>query len=187
MASAEAPPDGGAPANTGATPLVRAAGSSVLSAAFGIVSGFAFIAAIAIRYRASSASDAYFAGSLVPLGLAQIFLVVANQIFVPAFTPLAARSPNRLVRNTTVTVAVLVSVVGVLGAFVAPAVVRVVAPGLDAAPRQAAVDCFRIMLIALPLLAIAELLRAAMNARYRYMLAGAARATWNLVAAVFVV
>lgn len=187
MVSADGLPDGGAPATGEPTPLARAARSSVVSAALGIVSGFAFIAAVAVRYRATTASDAYFAGSLVPLGLAQIFLVVANQIFVPAFTPLAARSPNRLIRNTTATVLVLVSAVSVLGALVAPGVVRLVAPGLDGGARQAAIDCFRIMLIALPMLAIAELLRAAMNARYRYLLAGAARAVWNLVAAAFVV
>src|SRR5205807_2268802 len=130
---------GGAPDATGAAAekrapsrMLRLAGLTSIAAGASVVSGLLLDLAIAARFGAGHSTDAFFVAARIPLGLAAVALVVANQALTPAFVASLERrglqATTRLV-SAVLTVVVLGGVLFMaLAALLATPLVRLTAP-----------------------------------------------------------
>src|SRR4051794_37325009 len=66
--------------------IVRQSGFTSIAAGAAVLSGLALDVAIASRFGAGGASDAFFVAARLPLGLVAIIMVGANQALVPLFS-----------------------------------------------------------------------------------------------------
>jgi murein biosynthesis integral membrane protein MurJ len=147
--------------------------------------------AIAARFGAGHATDALFVAARIPLGLAAVALVIANQALTPAF---AVALERRGLRATTRLVSAVLTVVALggvlfmaLAALLATPLVRLTAPGLDPATTSLAASLVLAMFAVVPLSCGAEVLRALLNARRYYMAPAAMGVVMNGLAAFVVI
>lgn len=178
------------PGPTGRTGLLRQSGLGSLAAALGILTGLLLDVVIAADYGAGRASDAFFVGARIPLGLTVLVLASSTHVLVPTFrlwiTAEGRAGASRL------TGAVLTGVVGaalavaVLGVATAQVVVDLTAPGLDEPTRRLAASVARPMFLLVPLVAAAEVLRSLLNATFSILVPAAMHVVVNVVAATVV-
>ena len=194
-AAAAAP---GAPDAAGATAgdeapsrMVRHAGLTSIAAGASVASGLLLDLSVAAKFGAGHATDAFFVASRIPLGLAAVALVVANQALTPAFAVSLARwglqATTRLV-SAVMTAIILGGVVFMgLAALLATPLVRLTAPGLDPATTTLAASLVLAMFAVVPLCCAAETLRALLNARRYYIAPTSMGVVMNGLAALIVI
>ncbi len=175
----------------GARRLVVQSGTTSVAAGLAVASGLLLDVAIAAQFGAGAQSDAFFVGARVPLGLVAVVMVGANQALVPAIsTWLVQRERPESWRLTSL----VLSVTAVLGlafaaviALVAWPLMRVTAPGLGSDAVGVAASVSRIMFFVVPLVALAEILRALLNALHSFFAPAAMNVVLNGLAAAIVI
>lgn len=167
--------------------LLRQSTFTSMAAAAAIASGLLLDAVIAARYGAGRASDSFFVGARIPLGLVAIVTAAANQALVPTFSTWFTKHGERdtwplISRIVTATVVIGLAVAAVAGLAARP-LMAVTAPGLHGDQLDAAASVARLMFFVVPLVALAEVLRALLNARFRFVAPAAMNVVMNGVAA----
>lgn len=129
---------------------------------------------IASIFGASAALDAFWVGYALPTVLPALLTTVVTVAFVPRFVAgLDGREGPQAWRgaNSLFTLILILSMLATVALWVyAEALVRGLAPGLDAATRELAVAQTRILLPSVPLLTVSALLSALSYARERFIL-----------------
>jgi putative peptidoglycan lipid II flippase len=152
-----------------------------------VLSGLLLDVAIAATLGAGTTSDAFFAAATIPLGLVAIVMVGANQALVPAFSTWLVQRSEEQVWRLVSAVLNLTAVIGIgltlaVAALAGP-VMRLTAPGFDVATTASAASALRVMTVVAPLVALAEVLRALLNARHRFAAPAAMNVVMNGLAA----
>ena len=170
--------------------VVRQSGLTSVAALAAIVSGLVLDVSIAATYGAGAATDAFFVAARLPLGLVAIVMVGANQALVPAISTSLERdgraATHRLV-STLITLTVVggVALASLIGLIAWP-LMRVTAPGLSPASVRLAASLARVMFLVVPLVAVAEILRAYLNSRYSFVAPAAMNVVMNGLAAALI-
>lgn len=153
--------------------LLRQSGQTGVAAVVSLLSALAFDLSIAYTYGAGAATDAYFGGARIPVAAAAVALVVANQALVPTFGTWTLQrggsSASRLTGELLTVVFLATGAAAAALAAAAPVVVAVVAPGFDGTTHDTAVAVLRVSALTVPLSAVAEAMRAYLNARYAFL------------------
>jgi putative peptidoglycan lipid II flippase len=159
--------------------VVRQSGLTGIAAAAGVAAGLVLDFTIAIRFGASPRTDAFFVASRIPLGLIAVVMVAANQALVPAFRTSATRRGERPTDHLISMVLCAVIVAGgalvLVSWLVAAPLVHLTAPGIAPGLHQgfdeikAAASMVPVVFAMVPLVAVAEVLRAYLNARYAFV------------------
>ena len=172
--------------------VVRHSGTTSIAAALGVASGLALDVAIASSFGAGAQSDAFFVAARLPLGIAAVLMVAANQAFVPAISTWLAREhgrrrPRQLVTALVLATALVGAGVALAASLLATPLVRVTAPGLDGDAVETAARLARILFAIVPLVAVAEVLRALLNALHSFAAPAMMHVVLNGVAAAIVI
>jgi murein biosynthesis integral membrane protein MurJ len=170
--------------------IVRQSGLTSIAAGAAVVAGLVLDLSIAARFGAGRATDSFFVGSRIPIGLGAVLMVAANQALVPM---VSTRLTERGEEYTWRFVSLLFTAVIVLGAVfwgvavaLAFPLMRVTAPGLARSEIVTATEVARIMFLLVPLIGLAELMRALLNARYRFVAPAAMNVVMNGLAATLI-
>ena len=184
------PPSDDAPAPDpvrGARGLIRQSGTTSVAAGAAVASGLVLDVAIAATLGAGTTSDAFFAAATIPLGIVAIVMVGANQALVPAIATWLVQRSEEETRRLVSAVFNLTAIIGALTVAVfvplAGPLMRLTAPGFSAQTTSAAAAAARVMIAVAPLVALAEVLRALLNARQRFAAPAAMNVAMNGVAA----
>ena len=165
-------------------------GATSLAAALAVASGLLLDVAIAAGFGAGAGTDAFFVAARLPLGISAIVMVAANQALVPAIsTWLATRDEREAWRLTTallVGAALLTGAVTAIAIAIAAPLVRLTAPGLGDSSVAEAVHLARILFPIVPLVTLAEVFRAVLNARRSFVVPALMHVVLNGVAAAIV-
>jgi putative peptidoglycan lipid II flippase len=152
---------------------VRQSGLTGVAAAAGVAAGLILDVSIAIRFGAGIHTDAFFVASRVPIGLTAVVMIAANQALVPAFRTSATRRGERATDHLISMVLCTVVVVGALLVLVswlaAGPIVHITAPGIPASEPSLAASMVPVMFAMVPMVAVAEVMRAYLNARYAFV------------------
>jgi putative peptidoglycan lipid II flippase len=171
--------------------IARKAAVTSVAAAAAIASGLLLDVSIAYRFGAGSATDAFFVGARIPLGLLAVVMVAANQTLVPAFsawrTTKAEDESRRLTSLVLTGVFLIAGVIAVSGSSLAAPLVHLTAPGLSDESTALAISVARIMFFLLPLVSMAEVLRAVLNSRRAFTAPAAVHLLFNGTAAGIVI
>jgi murein biosynthesis integral membrane protein MurJ len=171
--------------------LVRQSALTSLAAGAAVASGLLLDATIASRFGAGAATDAFFVAARIPLGLLAIVMVVANQALVPAFstwvTQKGEQEADRLVSLVLVGTLLVTSALAAAAYLAAYPLMRLSAPGLDAPDAVLAASVARVMFLLIPLVSLAEVLRAVLNTRFAFVAPASMHAVMNGLAAGIVV
>jgi putative peptidoglycan lipid II flippase len=170
--------------------VVRQSGLTSVAAALAIASGLLLDVVFAKRYGATGSTDAFFLAATIPLGLVAVVMVGANQALVPTIsTWLTRKDEAQTWRLCSVLIAAVLvfgaALVG-LAALIAWPLIRVTAPGFTATQVDLAASLTRILFLIVPLVAVAEVFRAMLNARYSFFAPAAMNVVMNGVAVVIV-
>ena len=171
--------------------VVRQSGLTSVAAGLAIVSGLVLDVAIGMRFGATASTDAFFFAAGIALGLVAVVMVGANQALVPTIsTWLQRRGEAETWRLCSVLAcaalvggAILVVVVDLL----AWPLMRGLALGFEPWQVELAAGSLRILMPIVPLVAVAEVLRALLNARYSFFAPAAMHVVMNAVAAAIVI
>ena len=163
--------------------VIRQSGTTSTAAAASVLSGLVLDVVIAATYGAGAATDAFFVAARIPLGLVAVVMVGANQALVPAIsTWLARKSRDETWRLTSLLTLGTLGLVGGLSALLAlfaSPLMRLTAPGMSADSVALAASLFRVMLIVVPLVALAEVFRALLNALHSFLAPAAMHVVLN--------
>ena len=170
--------------------VMRQSGLTGVAAAAGVIAGLVLDISIAFRFGAGENTDAFFVASRIPLGIAAVVMAAANQALVPAFrTSLTKRGDqhtNRLI-SMVVCVVLAVGVLITLAAWLgAGPLIRATAPGISAQEVSLAASMVPVMFAMVPLVALAEVLRAYLNASYAFVAPALMTVVLNGLAAVVI-
>jgi putative peptidoglycan lipid II flippase len=171
--------------------VVRQSGLTSIAAALAIASGLLLDVVVVKRFGATGRTDAFVQAALIPLGLVAIVMVGANQALVPTITTwFIQRGRDETWRLCSVMVcSALVGgmiLVG-LAALIAWPLMRVIGPGFSTEQVGLAASLARVMFLIVPLIAVAEVFRALLNARYSFFAPAFMNVVMNGVATVVVV
>jgi murein biosynthesis integral membrane protein MurJ len=170
--------------------VVRQSGLTSVAAALAIASGLLLDVAIAKRFGVSASTDAFFLAAGIPLGLVAVVMVGANQALVPSITTwLQRRGADETWRLCSVLLCAALVAGGALVAVVdvvAWPLMRVTGLGFTSEQVDLAAGFFRILIVIVPLVAVAEVFRALLNARYSFFAPAAMNVVMNGVAAAIV-
>lgn len=153
--------------------VIRQSGLTGLAAGASVAFGLLLDITVAARFGAGRSTDAFFVAARIPLGLVAVVLVVANQALVPVFNTSIIKhgdaATSRLVSR--VVGAVLLGGAGLLVviALLAHVLVRITAPGISAPEVSSAAGMVPIVFAIVPLIAVSEVMRAFLNARYAFI------------------
>jgi putative peptidoglycan lipid II flippase len=168
--------------------------SAVSSAAalLAMLAGLLIDVALALRFGAGSASDAFFVAARIPIGICALLMTVATQSLVPTFTRARAEGGSRALGTFASKVLTAVLLAGLLlwalASLVAGPLVVLTAPGLSAHEQAMAREMVPLMFLVVPLVAAAETVRAALNASFSFVLPAGMNLFMNgLTAAVILV
>jgi putative peptidoglycan lipid II flippase len=168
------PEDGGRPTGRQSDRAIfRQSGLTGVAAGAGIIAGLVLDVSIALRFGAGRNTDAFFVASRIPLGLVAVVMAAANQALVPAFrtslTQRGDRSTDRLISMVLAVVLIAGAALVALAALIAWPLMRVTAPGITGGEVATAASMVPIVFAMVPLVAIAEVMRAYLNARYAFV------------------
>jgi putative peptidoglycan lipid II flippase len=159
--------------------VVRQSSLTGIAAAAGVAAGLVLDITIAIRFGAGPRTDAFFVASRIPLGLIAVVMVAANQALVPAFRTSATRRGERptdhLISMVLCTVIVAGGALVLVSWLVATPLVHLTAPGIPQGSVhgfdeiKTAASMVPVVFAMVPLVAVAEVLRAYLNARYAFV------------------
>lgn len=167
--------------------MLRQSGTTSIAAAAATASGLLLDVAIAARYGAGSSTDSFFAAARIPLGLVAIVMVGANQALVPAIsTWLVKRGQAETWRLASILLCatfVIGGAIAALSAALAWPLMWITAPGFSPEEVNLAASLARIMFLVVPLVALAEILRAVLNAKHSFFAPAAMNVIMNGLAA----
>lgn len=153
--------------------IVRQSSLTGLAAGAGVAAGLILDISIAFRFGAGQPTDAFFVASRIPLGLVAVVMVAANQALVPAFrtslTQRGERSADRLISMVVCGILLAGAALVLLSWLVAGPLVRVTAPGIKPAEAALAASMVPVVFAMVPLVAVAEVMRAYLNARFAFV------------------
>lgn len=153
--------------------LLRQSTLTAVAAAASVVSGLLLDVVIAATFGANRSTDAFFVAARLPVFAVTVLMAGAYQAFTPTFSTWFTRRRERDVWASTTSVLAIVGALGtgvaVLAYLAAPVMVRLLAPGLGDSSAALAGDLLRILAAVVPLTAVAETLRALLNARYSFV------------------
>jgi len=153
--------------------VIRQSGLTGLAAGASVAFGLLLDITIAARFGAGRSTDAFFVAARIPLGLVAVVLVVANQALVPAFNTSMTKhgdaATNRLVSRIVGTVILAGAGLLLVVSLLAYQLVRITAPGISAAEVSTAAAMVPIVFAIVPLIAVSEVMRAFLNARYAFI------------------
>lgn len=153
--------------------VMRQSGLTGVAAAAGVIAGLVLDIAIAFRFGAGENTDAFFIASRIPLGIAAVVMAAANQALVPAFrTSLTKRGDhqtNRLISMVVCTVLAAGVFTTLVAWLAAGPLIRATAPGVSAHEVSLAASMVPVMFAMVPLVAVAEVMRAYLNASYAFV------------------
>jgi len=154
----------------------------------GVIAGLILDVSIAFRFGAGPKTDEFFVAARIPIGLIAVITAAANQALVPAFrtslTQRGERSTDRLISMVIAFVLIVGSALVLLTWLAAGLLVHVTAPGLPASENGPAASMVPVMFAMIPLVAIAEVMRAYLTARYAFVAPALMTVVLNGLAAV---
>ena len=171
--------------------IFRQSGLTGVAAMAGVIAGLILDISIAYRFGAGPKTDEFFVAARIPIGLAAVITAAANQALVPAFrTSLTTRGD----RSTDRLISMVISVVLIVGAalvlltwLAAGPLVHITAPGLPVGEYGTAASMVPVMFAMVPLVAIAEVMRAYLNARYAFVAPALMTVVLNGLAAAMII
>ena len=154
--------------------IFRQSGLTGAAAAAGVIAGLILDISIAYRFGAGPKTDSFFVAARIPFGLVAVVMAAANQALVPAFrtslTQRGERSTDRLISMVIAVVLIVGATLVVLTWLLANPLVHITAPGIKVVSDYAtAAPMVPVMFAMVPLVAIAEVMRAYLNARYAFV------------------
>lgn len=153
--------------------IFRQSGLTGVAAMAGVIAGLILDVSIAFKFGAGKSTDEFFVAARIPIGLVAVITAAANQALVPAFrtslTQRGERSTDRLISMVIAVIVIVGAALVLLTWLVASPFVHVTAPGLPVDEFNAAASMVPVMFGMIPLVAIAEVMRAYLNARYRFV------------------
>lgn len=165
--------------------LARAAGTVLIINLVSRVLGFIRDAAIAGRFGAGPATDAYMVAYNIPYFLQTILGMAFLTVMVPALTAYLVRGEReegwRVASALGTWTALLMTVMALVGIIIAPDLVRVLAPGFSPEVQELAVRLTRIMFLSLPFVGTGMLVSGVLNAGYLFVSPALAPAISNVV------
>jgi murein biosynthesis integral membrane protein MurJ len=171
--------------------ILRQSSLTGIAALAAIVSGLVLDVSIAATYGAGPSTDAFFVAARLPLGLVAIVMVGANQALVPAISTSFERNgyekTHRMVSILTGAALVGGLILAGMVALVAGPLMRVTAPGMSSQGVALAASLARVMFLVVPLVAVAEILRAYLNSRYSFVAPAAMNVIMNGLAAGLII
>ena len=171
--------------------VVRQSGLTSIAAALAIASGLLLDVVVVKRFGATARTDAFAQAALIPLGVVAIVMVGANQALVPTITTWLMQKDRDETWRLCSTLMCAALAAGALLAAIAAAIawplMRVVSPGFGPEEVRFAASLTRVMFLIVPLVAVAEVLRALLNARYSFFAPAFMHVVMNGVAAAIVI
>ena len=153
--------------------VVRQSGLTGVAAGISVALGLLLDITIAARFGAGSATDSFFVAARIPLALAAVVTVAANQALVPAFrtslTKRGEQATHRLISMIVSAVLIAGAALLLLVWLVARPLMRITAPGITDGEVTAAAAMVPALFAMVPLLAVFEVMRAYLNSRYRFI------------------
>jgi putative peptidoglycan lipid II flippase len=171
--------------------IFRQSGLTGVAAMAGVIAGLILDVSIAFRFGAGPKTDEFFVAARIPIGLIAVITAAANQALVPAFrtslTQRGERSTDRLISMVIAFVLIVGAALVLLTWLAAGLLVHVTAPGLPASEYGPAASMVPIMFAMIPLVAIAEVMRAYLNARYAFVAPALMTVVLNGLAAAMII
>jgi putative peptidoglycan lipid II flippase len=171
--------------------IFRQSGLTGVAAMAGVIAGLILDISIAYRFGAGPKTDEFFVAARIPIGLVAVITAAANQALVPAFrtslTQRGERSTDRLISMVVAVVLIVGAALVLLSWLVAGPFVHVTAPGLPVREFSAAASMVPVMFAMVPLVAIAEVMRAYLNARYAFVAPALMTVVLNGLAAAMII
>ncbi len=172
--------------------IFRQSGLTGVAAMAGVIAGLILDVSIAFRFGAGAKTDEFFVAARIPIGLIAVITAAANQALVPAFrtslTQRGDRSTDRLISMVIAVVVIVGAALVLLTWAVAGPFVHITAPGIHVDEFTTAASMVPVMFAMVPLVAIAEVMRAYLNARYAFVAPALMTVVLNgLAAAVIIV
>jgi putative peptidoglycan lipid II flippase len=171
--------------------IFRQSGLTGVAAMAGVIAGLILDVSIAFRFGAGMKTDEFFVAARIPIGLVAVITAAANQALVPAFrtsmTQRGDRSTDRLISMVMAVVLIVGAALVLLMWLIAGPFVRVTAPGLPVGEFSAAASMVPVMFAMIPLVAIAEVMRAYLNARYAFVAPALMTVVLNGLAAAMII
>ena len=172
--------------------IFRQSGLTGVAAMAGVIAGLILDISIAFRFGAGAKTNSFFVAARIPLGLIAVITAAANQALVPAFrtslTQRGDRSTDRLISMVIAVVLIAGAALVLLSFLVAVPFVHVTAPGLPMADEyRNAASMVPVMFAMIPLVAIAEVMRAYLNARYAFVAPALMTVVLNGLAAAMII
>jgi putative peptidoglycan lipid II flippase len=153
--------------------IFRQSGLTGVAAMAGVIAGLILDVSIAFKFGAGTKTDEFFVAARIPIGLVAVITAAANQALVPAFrtslTQRGDRSTDRLISMVLAVVLIVGAALVLLTWAVAGPFVHVTAPGLKPSEFGPASTMVPVMFAMVPLVAVAEVMRAYLNARYAFV------------------
>ncbi|MFZ2033628.1 MAG: lipid II flippase MurJ [Candidatus Dormiibacterota bacterium] len=172
--------------------IFRQSGLTGVAAMAGVIAGLILDVSIAFRFGAGQNTDSFFVAARIPIGLVAVITAAANQALVPAFrtslTQRGERSTDRLISMVVAVVLIVGAALVLLMWLLAGPFVHITAPGLPvAAEYGTAASMVPVMFAMVPLVAIAEVMRAYLNARYAFVAPALMTVVLNGLAAAMII
>lgn len=159
--------------------ILRESATGSVGATVALVAGLTLDLTMALILGAGSETDALFVALRIPLGMAVFFPSTAVQVLVPAISSWLEQNDERR-RNAIVSAVlsatlILTATLALICIVLAPVLVSVLAPGLDAATQKLATDLARVGFLIIPPLAASQVLLAYRHAHRSHGLTSAAQ------------
>lgn len=157
----------------------------------GVIAGLILDISIAWRFGAGAKTDEFFVAARIPIGLVAVITAAANQALVPAFrtslTQRGDRSTDRLISMVIAVVLIVGAALVLLTWLIAGLFVHITAPGLPVGEFSTAASMVPVMFAMVPLVAIAEVMRAYLNARFAFVAPALMTVVLNGLAAAMII
>ncbi|MGA7988522.1 MAG: lipid II flippase MurJ [Candidatus Dormiibacterota bacterium] len=171
--------------------IVRQSGLTGVAAAAGVAAGLILDVSIAFGFGAGPNTDAFFVASRIPIGLVAVVMVAANQALVPAFRTSSMKrgekDTDHLISMVLCTVVVVGIALVLLSWLFAVPLMRITAPGIKSGEVNLAASMLPIVFAMVPLVAVAEVMRAYLNARYAFVAPALMTVVLNGLAALVII
>ena len=171
--------------------IFRQSGLTGIAAMAGVIAGLILDVCIAFRFGAGIKTDEFFVAARIPIGLVAVITAAANQALVPAFrtslTQRGDRSTDRLISMVLAVVLIAGTALVLLTWAIAGPFVHITAPGLKPQEFGPAASMVPVMFAMIPLVAVAEVMRAYLNARYAFVAPALMTVVLNGLAAVMII
>jgi murein biosynthesis integral membrane protein MurJ len=170
--------------------IFRQSGLTGVAAMAGVIAGLILDISVAYRFGAGIKTDEFFVAARIPIGLVAVITAAANQALVPAFrtslTQRGDRSTDRLISMVLAVVLIAGAALVLLTWAIAGPFVHITAPGLKPQEFGPAASMVPVMFGMIPLVAVAEVMRAYLNARYAFVAPALMTVVLNGLAAVMI-